>query len=395
MLIHFFAQNFRSLNNINFSMETGERLQQREDTNTFAHATPSVLKSIMFFGANGAGKTNIIDALRTMQQIITHPLAQAANFSTTYTPFLFGTEMTDKPTTFSLSFVAQNVAYFYDLAYTRERITSESLSAQINGTNVLYFVRELDRFANVPNSLKSVAAVTRPNELFLHRAYTAGDRHAANVVQWFANDLIFFTPTAELSKSMLTLLEDPQAKAKVRSFLQAADIKVQDLVVYKLENGERRLSVSHNIYAPSGSVAGMRPIPFSAESKGTQKMIMMALTVLTAQQARDQKVIVFDGFSDFLHEEVSGALLRLFNSAENRNQFILTTHTLSLLNAELRADQIFFVEKDFQGESQVYSLFDIKDVPNTQGFDRISNLYKFGTFGAIPDIDRDQMRQIL
>jgi hypothetical protein len=76
--------------------------------------------------------------------------------------------------------------------------------------------------------------------------------------------------------------------------------------------------------------------------------------------------------------------------------FILTTHELQLLNSKLRTDQIYLVEKDFQGKSSLKSIFDFNDSRNSSRQDvQFMKKYIEGRFGALPQIDVDEMLKSL
>ncbi len=65
-------------------------------------------------------------------------------------------------------------------------------------------------------------------------------------------------------------------------------------------------------------------------------------------------------------------------------QFVAATHDTTLLNPDLlRRDQIWFVEKDGYGATELYSLveFDEKEVREDLMFDK---WYLAGRFGALP-----------
>lgn len=136
-------------------------------------------------------------------------------------------------------------------------------------------------------------------------------------------------------------------------------------------------------YDEDGNVIGTQRIPIEMESSGTQKIIYIALNILFCQD--DKKVIILDEFDDAFHEELANALVKIFNSKSNTTQFLVTSHELNLMDNNLRKDQIYFVEKDFTGESDLYSIFDFDD--STRGDIGYYKRYMKGAFGAIPNID--------
>lgn len=82
------------------------------------------------------------------------------------------------------------------------------------------------------------------------------------------------------------------------------------------------------------------------------------------------------------------AITKLFNSNEHNPknaQLIFATHDTNLLHyGEYRRDQIYFVEKDQYGASDLYSLVEYKEtVRNDRSFEKD---YIQGRYGAIPFI---------
>ncbi|EQC2236220.1 AAA family ATPase, partial [Listeria monocytogenes] len=71
MLINFDVENFLSFkDNTNFSMETGNRIRKLNDEAVLNVKDKKILKSSIIFGANGAGKTNLIFALMRLKNLI-------------------------------------------------------------------------------------------------------------------------------------------------------------------------------------------------------------------------------------------------------------------------------------------------------------------------------------
>jgi AAA15 family ATPase/GTPase len=120
------------------------------------------------------------------------------------------------------------------------------------------------------------------------------------------------------------------------------------------------------------------------------------LAMMLAQMNGNEKTIVIDEFDDSLHVELAAALVRIFNSTENLNQFIITTHDIQLLDSDLRIDQIYLLDKDFHGISDLKSIFDFEDARNKGRHDiSFAKRYLQGRFGAVPVIDVDGLLDVL
>lgn len=145
----------------------------------------------------------------------------------------------------------------------------------------------------------------------------------------------------------------------------------------------------HKIYDDCGTVSGRRVISINAESDGTKEMVIIALTILLRRT--ESKVILIDEFDDSFHLDLSKALLDVFNTKENINQFILTTHELQLMDHHLRKDQINFVEKEYSGNSNLFSLFDFNSESLKRADISYVKRYLSGQFGAAPIISLEDL----
>lgn len=232
---------------------------------------------------------------------------------------------------------------------------------------------------------------TRRNELFLKVGQSVNDTHCLNVYRWFSNQLVFINGHIEHRdiKEMLHVIENEESKRDLIEFLQKCDIKVADidttidtfnipkqlLNILNAINNENeevmntseaelktdvyKLNLVYKKYNQEGDRIGSQRISFNHESEGTKKLITLALNIL--DETKRGSVFVMDEFDDSLHLNLSKIMIKLFNLMENRSQFILTSHQLFLLDCDLRVDQIYLAKKDFEGASELYSIFDFND----------------------------------
>jgi len=96
-------------------------------------------------------------------------------------------------------------------------------------------------------------------------------------------------------------------------------------------------------------------------------------------------ILVVDELEARLHPLLTKALVGLFNSSANRKdaQLIFATHDVGLLNPTMiRRDQIWFIEKDEQGGSNLYPLTDF----SVRKGAKFEKEYLLGQFGAVPHV---------
>ena len=127
------------------------------------------------------------------------------------------------------------------------------------------------------------------------------------------------------------------------------------------------------------------PFDIEEESAGTQR-VMQILPILADLKA-SKGVFIIDELDRKLHPLLSRLFIETYlEMGKGQNcQLIFTTHETSLLNLDLlRRDEIWFVEKDRKGASQVYSLADFDFKPNSDV--KLELGYLHGRFGGIPFI---------
>jgi len=121
MLIEFSVENYRSIKDqVQLSLVADSR---REGRNTCVVKVASgsarpiaLLRSAAIYGANAAGKTNLLKALETMRQIVMRSASELDALP--ITPFRFDTASEAKPATFELQCLARGVRYQYGFSAT-------------------------------------------------------------------------------------------------------------------------------------------------------------------------------------------------------------------------------------------------------------------------------------
>ncbi len=125
------------------------------------------------------------------------------------------------------------------------------------------------------------------------------------------------------------------------------------------------------------------PFDLKLESDGTRRLLKLIPALFGLLNDKADYVFVLDELDRSLHTQLSYKLMELFleNSGNRRSQLIVTTHDTSLLDLDLlRRDEIWFLEKDRQGVSSLFSLEEFELSRNMN----IEKGYLGGRLGAIP-----------
>jgi uncharacterized protein len=147
---------------------------------------------------------------------------------------------------------------------------------------------------------------------------------------------------------------------------------------------EQRLVAMHLVYGADGKPQHLTGFPMSSnDSEGTQKLFALAGPIAHVLQVG--ATLVVDEMDVRFHPLLTQKLIGLFQSEKTnpRNaQLVCVTYGTNLLDArQFRRDQIWFIEKDRQGASRLYSLAEFKDVRKSSNYEQD---YLEGRYGALP-----------
>ena len=373
------------------------------ESNTFSINKEKALKSIVLYGANASGKSNIIEAIRFCCAMVynSHNHNQDANFN--FKPFKFNKSL--KPSEFSINFILEEIEYEYSFSLLNNEIITESLYYYPKDRKAKIFERdetlgitkkEKYSFTNrfVPRAL-DVAENTSNKTLYISRA-SQMDREIGKKVFNFFNSQFILNYIPRDVNDIVNILKTK--KEFILNGLQEADIDIVD-IDYELKEVEEKSFIIDTLkkelvkegyetkkvpiiniftyHKPNPKIA----FNWMEESGGTRKLF--DVLVRFADILENGKTIIIDELGEKLHPALMRYIVKMFHKSEQA-QIIFATHNTIILDFDLmRKDQIYFVEKDEMGASELYSLFDFKDFRENMN-PEIS--YLNGRFGAIPNV---------
>ena len=411
MLIEFRVKNFRSLRDeqtLSLVADKDKSLQEFNTMPSGIKAAPTLLRSMVIFGPNAGGKSNLIKALQFMRAVVAESASVMQPGQTFHTQsFRFEGTSVAQPTEFDVSFVLDGIRYQFGFALTAQRITREYLLVYKAFKPQLWFERYFDEesgkdlydFGTGLKGPKSVwEGATRPNALFLSMAVQLNSEQLQPVFAWFVNQLAIFNEITPLGQHFsIEMLRKPEGKRAICDFLTSADISISDIeVVTRKVSGQ---AVHFDVAAEKTEVRneeqevhellfhhvtdhGEAVFSLGDESMGTRNLLFLTGPVLEILDKG--MVLVVDELGSSLHPLLVRRLVELFqNSRFNKKgaQLIFTSHDTSLLDQDLfRRDQIWFVEKDRDQASKLYPLSDFSPRKN----EALERGYLMGRYGALP-----------
>lgn len=395
-LLEFSVENYRSIREPVVLSLFSTRLHDHKHDFAIATSKHKVLNSVVLYGANASGKSNVLRALFVYRHAVVGNNNLFARERVD--PFLLDESSKTKDTKFEACFEYNNrmFVYGFQLSTKTARITREWLKAsRANSASLLSIYERMQDNIEVTKSLplnqhgisRSFTRQVQPQELFLTTiSKNSAWSLAKDVVTAWNNCTIFNTLEHDpLAKVAGLIFNEPSVKNIVLPLLQQADLGITDIDVKKNEADQFTIRLQHT-YTTKNSIKNVWFDIANQESAGTIKFFSFALPLLYTLQTG--ALMVLDELGSTLHPDLLRFVVTLFSDRKynkHNAQLILTTHDTSLLKDGLLArDQLYFTRKNVGQVTELYSLSDIKGV--RKSVKNLDERYLSGDFGATPTI---------
>ena len=136
MLIEFSVENYLSIKKKQtFSLVANKSKELEENIfNVAGNINLGILKSAVIYGANAAGKSNLLLAFRSMVDIVLHSASHnQAGDSLPVKAFKLSSDTINSPSEFEIIFIHNNIRYQYGFSATEQQIIDEWLFAYQKG----------------------------------------------------------------------------------------------------------------------------------------------------------------------------------------------------------------------------------------------------------------------
>ena len=349
---------------------------------------------IAILGANGAGKTTVLNAINHTLRFVLHSHNHAA--SAILHPF-FSKSGFVRPTRIEVSFASAHfldddddraALYRYELELARD--PANPLSTYVDYEALLDFPngrqrRIFERKSNEPvhivreagiNSRDRAVQATRPEVSLISTL-------AASFVPMFVairNNLsrIYSPPESWRPDEELTANNYTGNATLVSAAsrqLQRIDLGIESIEVAELPGNRRELAFVHR---------GLDlPLVMAQESAGTRNFLSHFPFLSNALD--EGQVFLLDALDTEFHADLAAEVIHWFQSQETNPhgaQLICTLHNLAVLE-NLEKEEVVIVEKNRDGVTTAYGLWQVK------GLRRSANLYReyrSGDLGGVPVI---------
>ncbi len=394
MLCQFTVKNYKSIREeMTFDMQAAaimehrDRIIQTEDGENF-------LPVSVIYGPNGGGKSNVLEALHTLDAKILRPLCATCDKECDYKarkipvePFAFSEGMKKQSTEFELFFRTKIAEYRYILHVKQDIVIYESLDRikLDTGRRSALFVRKENEveLKGVFGKIKISEEISENLPLLSYLGITYKKNEIiSDVLGWFEDSIDFLNYGNPRQELRTAIAKTDEVKKLVLDMIREMDLDIEDFRIEEKEENRIEVYTKHTVNGYSTELT------LSEESSGTRKLF--GLLPFIARSLVVGTTLVIDELDAKIHPVLLRYVIMLFNNMEvNKSgaQLIFTSHDLSTMNNDIfRRDEIWFVAKGKEQNSKLYSLVEFKN-PKGESVRmdaKYDKQYLEGKYGADP-----------
>lgn len=430
MILRFLVENLASFKDaVEFNTFPSSKSHSHEKHKvTCGYVT--ALRMSAIYGANGAGKSNLLSALGLLETMVLNDGLEVLTIHGDLT-FKFDDGCMNKPSGLAIEFYYNQRIFYYHIEFNRERFFLEELYLSDKTKDIKLFVRQdssiewnVDYFVKGFNQqfVDGLERLVRPDMMilpFMGKYYPDEMPLVSEAYSWFVDKLEVIQPGtlmhiipqmfdsndqfSELVNSLIPELKTGISRLTVRKEeLKEENVKGND-VLLRLMKQARLYPGEPQVMSLAGEVSNVVcenekvylktliaihqtadgkevDMAFVNESDGTRRLIdyMPLFYAVT----NEDKVYVVDEIERSIHPILIKSIVKKLSRSENASgQLIFTTQESGLLDQDIfRPDEIWFAQKDAEQATQLYPLSDFNILDSVN----IENGYLNGRYGGIP-----------
>lgn len=419
MLLRFRVKNYRSFRDEQELSLVASKLQDGESTYRVEAVPDGVLCAAGTYGANASGKSNVIKAFAYMKRAVENSQRnwnpeEAINVD----PFRLDSDARGEPSTFEVDLLLNGVRFEYGFTLDSSRVVSEWLYAYPSARRQLWFLRtgdaegqEVKIGKHLQGENRAIQNLMRRNSLFLSAAAQNNHDQLTPIYRWFSNSTRVLgldeTMGFYLNSSTAEICRQDLYRDWMTQFLAAADLGIVGFDVAERIDDPKLANLRTKFFdllaedMPNFSPPAAKDfpptirlrhrakelsegVPFESEDESAGTLAWLNLSGPISHALTTGATVFADELDASLHPLLAVELVKVFNDFDinvNHAQLIFNTHDTNLLeSANLRRDQIWFVEKDIEGASHLYPLTDF----TPRKSENLERGYLQGRYGAIP-----------
>lgn len=422
MLVQFNFKNFKSFRD-EASLDLSATKITEHEEHVVELANDRLLKVAAIYGANASGKSNVYAAFEYMTYYVENSFkfgGEDENRRKTeedyvmVTPFLFDEKSRMEETTFEVFYVdnAEESGKIYQYGFSlkgsevvEEWLYSKAKTARNRYRTIFYRKKgeELEMNGFAKPHVENIKSALNKESLIVSLGAKLRIAKLKKVRDWFLkNEVVNFGDPAEnfLRSRVIPMgfANSKKVQGNVVKYFSSFDGAIQDFDVEESAQKEEKEKYKNYEIASFHKMADsdeMASIPLEEESSGTLKMFALYQSL---KDVLDSGATLFiDELNARLHPLLVRNIILTFLSDDintKNAQLIFTTHDIwQFTNELLRRDEIWLVDKNRDGASELYSLVEFKDEEGNKvrRDEALAKKYLTGSYGAIPALKPMEM----
>lgn len=401
MLIQFNCKNFKSYRD-EFSLDMGATsITENKESLIEGKKGEKYVKTAVIYGANASGKSNVIEAFQHMKFLVETSFSEASKRKVIpLKRFQFDEKSKKLSSIFEVFFKYGENEYQYGFELDSRKIKEEWLYKRDFRAKEKYnliFERDNQKFElnEKLEKFKEMLKGASEKTLLLSFLSNISFGEIENVYKWFLETevLNFGDSFFDMLKSMSLpkgFFEGGNKDIEFENYLKAIDVGIESVRLEEIPNSEdENGKLSYNAFSihTNRDTGQKEELRLQEESSGTLKMISLYEDIKGA--IMNGSTLFVDELDAKLHPLLTKYLVQLFHNNKTNPksaQLIFSTHDTNNLTKNIfRRDQIWFVEKNKDNSSELYSLAEYKiDDKKVRKDASYNKDYLGGRYGAIP-----------
>ena len=235
MLLEFACSNHKSVREeVLFSALASKDNTFEEKTKEIPGAR--VLKSAVIYGANGSGKSNFIDAISFVKELVTNSINHQQGQGILQTPHKL--DGFNKESTYRIQFIVDDMRYAFAFSLKNMLVSEEYLYCFPNNRQTKIYERTGETFtagSKFRSKFNTCKDVLKPNRLMLSCAANFSSvKEVTDAYHFFNNDLVLYGPVNQnnwMDCSLYQMKQNPKMKQAVLKFLAELGTGIKDIQV--------------------------------------------------------------------------------------------------------------------------------------------------------------------
>jgi AAA15 family ATPase/GTPase len=348
-----------------------------------------ISKIATIIGGNASGKTNIVRLFKFIQDFITKRTTDKIENISQETSLSYKTFFNnDNVCEIKLELEKNQKIFFYTLQIQKNIVLLEKMQVKTkekrlhniferdsNGKlqlSEIYFDKINALELKLPDIKNNVSVITFFSEISFKIDIMEEIKNMFSGLLWQVNMNEGSLNDKNIYLASWIYTEIPEVFEEMKKFISKFDLGLESFNIDKKDNG---------IFDIKG-IHGNKYLDFKYESRGTKSLYELLGPIFLAMKYKG--LVVIDELETGLHPEAVEKLISYFLSeSENEMcQFIFSTHSINILSM-LDREQIFIVDKNNKGESEVYR---VSDIENSRPDENFVKKYMSGKYGGFPKI---------